>query len=288
MAVDWLDLIQRNFVTLQKELSSKDELLEFLADQLSQSHKLSKCKRNDILRALKEREAQGSTALGGGIAAPHCSLKKADGFAIVLLTLAQGLDFGAFDSVPCNFIISIVGPEEERSQHVQILASLASGLQKVEEVQALLSCSNKDRGMEILGRIFSVDFQAGTGGSKSDRGQAYQAERNVEYSHLRLFIQKERFFVPLLEEVVRASGGAVTVVEGHNVAEYLQRMPLYAFILNDKKMNKFFRCIEAIVPNAELSSIYAAVRRIDKKVNKKPGILVFHQEVHGLLGSLDY
>ncbi|MEM9424884.1 MAG: PTS sugar transporter subunit IIA [Spirochaetota bacterium] len=283
MAIDWLDLVQADFVHIQKDLQDKEELLEFLSDQFSRSPKLAKCKRADILGSLKGREEQGSTGLGGGIAAPHCGLKKADGFVISILTLARGIDFGAFDSIPCNFIIAIVGPEAERSQHVQILASLASGLQKVEEVEALLACRDPDLAMDILGRIFSVNFRSEHGSSS-----VRQPCVDGEYSRLTIFIQKEKFFVPLLEEAVRASEGSVTVLEAHNVSGYLQRMPLYAFILNDKKMNHFFRCIEAIVPNTELASIYDTVRRIDKKIEKKPGILLFHQEIQGILGSLDY
>ncbi len=284
MAVDWLDLIQADFVNIQKQFSSKEELLEFLAAQFSQSPKLSKCKPNDILHSLKEREAQSSTGLGGGVAAPHCGLKKADGFVIIILTLAQGLDFAAFDSLPCNLIIAIVGPLAERSQHVQILASLASGLQKEEEVQALSSCQEQNEGLQILGRMFSVDFLAGNSNvaepNKTDSSK-------IGFSRLTMLVQKEKFFVSLLEEAVRASESSVMVIEGHHVAEYLQRMPLYAFVLNNSKMNKFFRCIEAIVPNKELTSIYDTVRRIDKKIEKNPGLLVFHQEIHGMLGSLD-
>ena len=289
MAVDWLDLIQTDFLNLQKQFGSKEELLEFLAAQFSQSSKLSKCKPNDIYQSLKEREVQSSTGLGSGIAAPHCGLKKAEGFAIIIVTLEQGLDFAAFDSLPCNLIISIVGPLAERSQHVQILASLASGLQKEEEVQALLNCREQNEGLQILGRMFSVDFLAGqtnvaTNAADSDG----MASPKIGFSRLTMLIQKEKFFISLLEEAVRASESSVTVIEGHHVAEYLQRMPLYAFVLNKNKMNKFFRCIEAIVPNKELPSIYDTVRRIDKKIEKKPGVLVFHQEIHGILGSLDY
>ncbi len=290
MAVDWLDLIQADCVNLQKTFNDKDEVLRFLAEQLSHSPRLSKCKCADILQSLRERETQGSTGLGGGIAAPHCGLKRAEGFAIIILTLARGIDFGAFDSVPCNFIIAIVGPAAERHQHVQILASLASGLQKTEEVQALLNCADKREGMQILGRIFSVRF-LDTEERASSPAPAPAAERpgpDSEYSLLSVLVQKEKFFVPLLEEAVRASGGAVTVIEGHNIAEFLQRMPLYAYILNNKKMNKFFRCIEALIPSTELNSVYETIRRIDRKIEKQPGILVFHQPVQGVLGGLDY
>ncbi|WGK69673.1 PTS sugar transporter subunit IIA [Candidatus Haliotispira prima] len=301
MAVDWLDLIQADFVDLQKEFGSKDEILEFLADRFSQSHKLTKCNRDDILRALQGREAQGSTGLGGGIAVPHCGLKKATGFAVAIITLGGGgIDFRAFDSAPCNLIISIVGPEAERNHHVQILASLASGLQKAEEVQVLLGCSDKDQAMGILGSMFSVDFLAARSSPAPSVPVTHSAANQAEgafdsavalacgFSRLSIFVQKEKFFARLLEEAVRASDGSVTVVEGHNIAEYLQRMPLYAYFLNDKKMNKFLRCIEAIVPTTELPAVYDTVQRIDKKIGKKPGILLFHQEIQGMLGSLDY
>ncbi len=289
MAVNWLELIRTDFVHLQQEFDGKDAVLEFLAEQLSRSAKLAKCRRIDILASLQAREAKGSTGLGSGIAAPHCGMKKAEDFAIIILTLAHGIDFGAFDSQPCNFIISIVGPEAERSRHVQILASLASGLQKTEEVQALLTCSEQDQAMDILGRMFGVDFRSGANEKSTGADQnTVAAETEISFCRLSIFVQKEQFFAPMLEEAVRASGGQVVIMEGHNIAEYLHRMPLYAYVFSNKKLNKFFRCIEAIVPQDELSAVYDTLRRIDRKIGEKPGTLVFHQHLSNVIGSLDY
>ena len=292
MAANWLDLISANSVTLQKSFADKDELLKYLADRLSQNPKLAACP--EILTALQERERQSSTGLGGGIAVPHCGLKRAEGFALEIITLAEGLDFGAFDALPCNLIIAIVGPISERGQHVQILASLASGLQKVEELNALLSCTERDDAMTILGRMFDFPPQKEENPKKklSERQKPnehdnYAKHQGPELSRLSIFIQKERLFAPLLEEAVRASNGMLAVIEGHNIAEYLQRMPLYAYFLNAKKINRFFRCIEAIVPHDELNAVYKAVRRIDKKIENQPGVLVFDQPIYGMLGSLE-
>lgn len=306
MAVNWFDLISANSVTLQKSFQDKAEILEFLAGRLCQNPKLAACPKNVIHNALQEREQQSSTGLGGGIAVPHCGLKQAEGFALEIITLSDGVDFGAFDALPCNLIIAIVGPASERSQHVQILASLASGLQKVEELDALLRCTEPNRAMEILGRMFGEDFpktppqneenpkenpsetlrHAESKKSKENHA-THQSTKGTEFSRLSIFIQKERLFAQLLEEAVRASSGTLAVIEGHNIAEYLQRMPLYAYFLNAKKINRFFRCIEAIVPNAELGAVYAAVRRIDRNIEQKPGVLVFHQPIQGALGSLE-
>ena len=288
MAVNWFDLISPNSVNLQKSFQDKEQILEFLASQLSQNPKLAACPKNEILAALQEREQQSSTGLGGGIAVPHCGLKQAEGFALEIITLSEAIDFGAFDALPCNLIVAIVGPASGRSQHVQILASLASGLQKVEELNALLHCCERDHAMAILGRMFGVDFQKEQ--SQDKRKNQNSRSDNTEQSgqsRLSMFIQKERLFAPLLEEAVRASNGALAVIEGHNIAEYLQRMPLYAYFLNAKKINRFFRCIEAIVPNTELEAVYEAVRRIDPNIEQKPGVLVFDQPIQGALGSLD-
>ena len=132
----------------------RGKILRYLVDRLSQNPKLLACL--EVLTILQERERQSSTGLGGGIAVPHCGLKRAEGFALEIITLAEGLDFGSFDALPCNLIIAIVGPASERSQHVQVLASLASGLQKIEELNALLRCTERDDAMAILGRM--LDF----------------------------------------------------------------------------------------------------------------------------------
>ena len=63
----------------------KGKILRYLIDRLSQNPKLATCL--EVFTTLQKRERQSSTGLGGGIAVPHCGLKRAEGFALEIITL---------------------------------------------------------------------------------------------------------------------------------------------------------------------------------------------------------
>ena len=78
--------------------------------------------------ALLAREALGSTAIGGGIAIPHCRLP---GFAppfIALGVARQAVDFGAADGQPVRFFFLVVARELPRGAHLVALRAIARWL----------------------------------------------------------------------------------------------------------------------------------------------------------------
>lgn len=299
MAISWLDLINVDQIAVQQNITSKDDLLQLVAEKLSLNPKLGGNSKDEILKALKSREAQGSTGLGGGIAAPHSSLKKAKAFSVCFITLAQPLDFGSFDKQPCSLFIGIIGPEAERNQHVQILSALASGLANLEATQALISAKSKEEAIAQLEKILGTSFsEEGIKPREPREPQDSQtpseqpsglSSGNSGYCRVTLVIQKERLFIPLLEELVSVSDhGSVMIWDSQNPGTFLQRMPLYSFIFNDQKVNHFQKVLETVLPTAAADNLEQGIRRIAKKIEKEAGVLYFRQSLDIVLGSLDY
>lgn len=286
MSVNWSKLIQNDCLMLQQDFHRKEELLASIADTLAARPEMAKCKRDKIFQALLDREKQGSTGLGEGIAVPHCGLDKASGFVVLVITLKQPIEFESFDGQPCDLIISIVGPQAERNHHVQILSALASGLQKKEEIQKLLHAEDPQRALGILRRIFQVNVQAA-----EDADSPVEESRETQspaMSRITVVIQREKFFIPLLEKLASVSNGSIFVYDVQNPGVYMQRMPLYAYVFGGQKSNLFQRVIEAVVPQTEMTKIKQMIRRIVRKVDRERGVLVFEQELKSVIGSLDY
>lgn len=81
-----------------------------------------------LAAALREREALGSTATGGGIAIPHCRLP---GFAPPFIALGvsrQPIPFGAADGQPVRFFFLVVARELPRGAHLLALRAIARWL----------------------------------------------------------------------------------------------------------------------------------------------------------------
>lgn len=78
-----------------------------------------------VFDALLNRERLGSTALGEGVAVPHCRLPGCDRTLGALLRLAEGIDFDAPDGKPVDLLFVLVVPAEATDEHLALLAHLA-------------------------------------------------------------------------------------------------------------------------------------------------------------------
>ncbi|HEX3529771.1 MAG TPA: PTS sugar transporter subunit IIA [Thermoanaerobaculia bacterium] len=76
----------------------------------------------ELFRDLWEREQQGSTGIGGGVAIPHCKLRGLAKPVVALGLLAAGVDFEAADGQPVLLIVLILSPSESPAAHLQALA----------------------------------------------------------------------------------------------------------------------------------------------------------------------
>ena len=78
-----------------------------------------------ILDALQDRETLGATALGHGVAIPHCRLKGLHDFVVGLMTIPDGVDFEAGDGVAVRLLIFIIAPYEQSNAHIRLLSALS-------------------------------------------------------------------------------------------------------------------------------------------------------------------
>ncbi|GIR90050.1 MAG: PTS IIA-like nitrogen-regulatory protein PtsN [Gammaproteobacteria bacterium] len=78
-----------------------------------------------IYRALLAREKLGSTAIGEGIAIPHCRINECAEAAGCLVTLEEPIDFGSTDGRDVDVIFVLLVPEEATQAHLNLLAALA-------------------------------------------------------------------------------------------------------------------------------------------------------------------
>jgi PTS system nitrogen regulatory IIA component len=72
------------------------------------------------------REQLGTTALGNGIAIPHCRLAPCENIIGALITLDKGIDFDSLDNKPVDILFVLLVPEIENDEHVKTLANLAT------------------------------------------------------------------------------------------------------------------------------------------------------------------
>jgi mannitol/fructose-specific phosphotransferase system IIA component (Ntr-type) len=89
-------------------VASKRALFGALVDALA-AHGVAQ-HRDALLEALVEREALGTTAVGGGLAIPHTRSMVLGATALAFARLRNAVAFGAADDVPVHVVLLIVAP----------------------------------------------------------------------------------------------------------------------------------------------------------------------------------
>ena len=78
-----------------------------------------------VVDEVMRREAEGSTAIGGGLVIPHARHAAVPEVRMAVATLEEPLDIPSEDGRPVDVVILLVGPDGDPRQMLRVLARLA-------------------------------------------------------------------------------------------------------------------------------------------------------------------
>ncbi len=78
-----------------------------------------------LLDKLLKREELGTTAIGKGVAVPHCRAKGLKAPALLLGVSPEGVAFDAVDGKPSHVFFLLVSPEDNPGAGLRLLAAIA-------------------------------------------------------------------------------------------------------------------------------------------------------------------
>lgn len=115
-------LLQPNHIQCQQDVTNKKSLLEKLSFLFSNSTE----EKLMLFDAFLSREDLGSTALGHGVAIPHIRTALVTNPKLAIIHLSTPINFDAEDSKPVDIIFAIIAPENNCSEHLNLLAQCSS------------------------------------------------------------------------------------------------------------------------------------------------------------------
>lgn len=125
MDIDSILVPERTLCSLRA--SSKKRAFELAAKHINQS--VPRLETGDVYRGLIEREKLGSTAVGDGVAIPHCRLEGCDTITGSLFVLENPIDFLAHDDQFVSVMFVLLVPASETTEHLATLGMLAERFQ---------------------------------------------------------------------------------------------------------------------------------------------------------------
>lgn len=141
------ELLDRGSIAVRVSASSKRQALATAAEIAGRRLKL---KPQAILDALSEREAQGSTGVGQGVAVPHARLENLDRMRAVFLRLEQPIAFDAVDDRPVDLICVLLTPKNAGVDHLRALARVSRVLRQGEMREQLRQARSPDAVYALL------------------------------------------------------------------------------------------------------------------------------------------
>ena len=128
-----IDLLDDRSILLQGQVQSKKEALDTLVDLMNASEKLKDVEtyRNGVY----EREKEGSTGIGEGIAIPHCKSAAVKEAGLAAMVVPEGVEFESLDGEPANLFFLIAAPDTADNVHLDVLSHLSVLLMNPESVE---------------------------------------------------------------------------------------------------------------------------------------------------------
>lgn len=135
-------------ILLLDDISSKKRVFELLGELLVKD--LPNIQATHVSTALQARERLGSTALGEGVAIPHCRIDSISEIRCAVIKLEQGVDFDAPDNQEVALFYALMVPEDATDEHLKTLGLLAEYLSKQENRNKLRQCETADELLDIF------------------------------------------------------------------------------------------------------------------------------------------
>lgn len=149
------DLLKKEAIELGASVSTKNEAIDKLISLHEKAGNL-----NDVQAykaAILERENQGSTAIGEGIAVPHAKSESVKVPGLSAITLPNGVDYGAPDGKASDILFMIAAPLDG-DLHLEILSRLMVMLMEPEFCADLRKAATAEEFLQIIDKKESEKY----------------------------------------------------------------------------------------------------------------------------------
>ncbi len=126
----------------------RSNLLRVLAERIVGAGRLDDVE--ELYSKLWEREQLGSTAIGDGVAVPHCKMSGLEQVIVGVALLPDGIEFGAIDHQTVRLFFVVVSPEDQPAAHLQCLAAISKWIKADRHVERIMEVQDSASILSLL------------------------------------------------------------------------------------------------------------------------------------------
>ena len=144
------DLLDKRSISLDGAPKNKQEALDMAIELMKGSDKIND--QEAYRKQVYQREEEGTTGIGMGIAIPHGKCNAVDRPGLAAMVIKDGVDFDSLDGEPVHLLFLIAAPDTEDNIHLEVLSKLSMMLMDDNFTQSLKNASSVDEFMEIINK----------------------------------------------------------------------------------------------------------------------------------------
>jgi mannitol/fructose-specific phosphotransferase system IIA component (Ntr-type) len=202
----------------------KVEALEFLANLIEAIPDIGT--KSDLMKSVMEREVQSNTAIGRGVACPHCRTAAEGELRCAVGWSPTGIDYGAPDGKPVHLVAMYYVPDSERNAYLKEISGLAKAISVGDTIESISSLPDihtvRDKLLDWVGLAINEAIpDAKARMIKLEARQAIAATQ-PQVAPPMMVAQGARF---LPFRLVTWTGGVLALANDPRLAENLEKMP---------------------------------------------------------------
>jgi len=112
------------------QATDRNGVIREMVGSLAASIGLSEQEAAAVSKAVIQRENQGSTGFGKGVAVPHVKHAAVKKIAATIARSSAGIDFAALDRAPVYIVVLLLSPPDNPDEHLASMENIFRHLQR--------------------------------------------------------------------------------------------------------------------------------------------------------------
>lgn len=291
------NMLSSGLIRVRVEAPDKWALLDDLSGLLSLALPVANgaiLSKEDIMKAVKEREDQRTSALGQGCALPHARIEGLTKPVACLATLATPLDFDAVDREPVRIVCLLLAPLEDPSTTLKVMAEVAS-LVSDDVQRAAIEAAPDGAVLHAILRDLDTGEEKALLARNIMRKPFYKIYPETPLTEVTRLLAEHNLEAT---SVVDRDGRVVGIVTcdqlfRSGLPEFFGQLKSVAFIKNFDPFENYFKSLKTATAGDIMTQDYAALPEdatilevvFELSVHRRPKVFVVHDGI--LCGIID-
>ena len=151
------DLLSKSSIELNLKASSKEEVIKKVVEKMNATGNITD--KAEYERLVFEREKEGTTGVGEGIAIPHGKSDVVKAPTLVSAVIPDGVDYDSLDGKPVNLLFLIAAPNTKDNIHLDVLSRLSTLLMDEDFRKKLITAKTKEEFLKYIDEAEKEKFK---------------------------------------------------------------------------------------------------------------------------------